>query len=423
MLHNFRHYWERILAWVKPYRLDGQPAAVPDDLEREISAISAESHSLADQVSRVRSDYEHAMEDDQRKLTDLGSRLAELESERVETRERVETLENALAEATGRVEQSAQQIRVLQSNTEEQAKQFQASLSEANDRLFETDNQIKVLATRLDIEHREILETFAILQDRLRKQDVRMTWTIAAAVFAVLLGALIGAVLVWDVQKNTVLLAGMSRDIRELVTAVTQSGMQHTPAAEQTSLAPPGAAPATARGTGTNQPAGTGKEPTPITLGSILNDARTSSRLGIKQPTRADARRFFENNAGVEGMLSLPSGVQYRVLRPGTGESPSLADQVTVAYVGIKPDGAVFDETYSSGAPVTFSMGEVIPGWQEVLLHMQEGAEFELYVPPNLSTKGGTRKRSMLGYEPSIYLIELLAVVKNDPTGSSVPVK
>ena len=72
MLHNFRHYWERILAWVKPYRLDGQPAAVPDDLEREISAISVESHSLADQVSRVRSDYEHAMEDDQRKLTDLG---------------------------------------------------------------------------------------------------------------------------------------------------------------------------------------------------------------------------------------------------------------------------------------------------------------------------------------------------------------
>ena len=66
-------------------------------------------------------------------------------------------------------------------------------------------------------------------------------------------------------------------------------------------------------------------------------------------------------------------------------------------------------------------MKEVLPSWREVLLKMEVGAEFELYTPPNLANKGGVRKRSLLGYDPSIYLIELLQVVEDDETAPSVP--
>ena len=131
---------------------------------------------------------------------------------------------------------------------------------------------------------------------------------------------------------------------------------------------------------------------------------------------------FFAQNATMPGVISLPSGVQYRIVKSGHGKSPSLSDQVVVDYVGMKPDGTVFDETYSSGTPSTFSMNEVMPAWRQALSKMQEGAEFELYVPPSLAS-GSVRKRSMLGYEPSIYLIELLQVVNTGTTGPSAPAR
>jgi len=148
---------------------------------------------------------------------------------------------------------------------------------------------------------------------------------------------------------------------------------------------------------------------------------RRMNRKGVRRPTRDDAKAFFEENANIEGMISMPSGVQYRVVKQGSGKSPTLSDKIVVAYVGTSLNGMVFDDTYSTGMPATLSMKEILPSWREVLLKMEAGAEFELYVPPNLANKGGVRKRSLLGYDPSIYLIELLKVVRDDETESSVP--
>lgn len=412
-----------------------------DNLEQVRKAMQLareEDQRKLAELQSINSRYAADREADSRKINDLERRLAGLEDESMQGRERVQALQDALSETESRMEQTDQQIEDLQLSTAEQARQFRASLSEANDRLFATGNQVNVLGSRLESEHRLVLKTFETLQDRLRKQDVRMNWMITAASFAILLGTVAGAVLIWDIQKNATLLAGMSRDIKDLTSSVNQSGMQKAPVTAQ----PPLALPARAPRTGTKQtvnPAGkpaatfetvppakatlSKAESNPFFLGSALERARSSSRLGVQQATRQDANAFFAENARVEGMISLGSGVQYRVVKFGNGKSPSLADQVVVAYVGIKPDGAVFDESYSTGAPSTFSMTEVLPGWQEVLLKMQEGAEFELYVPPKLATSGGTRKRSMLGFEPSIYLIELLQVVKNGATAPSAPVK
>ena len=74
-------------------------------------------------------------------------------------------------------------------------------------------------------------------------------------------------------------------------------------------------------------------------------------------------------------------------------------------------DGNIFDETYTTDEAVTYSMNELQPGWREVLLKMEEGSEFELYIPGNLTASGNVRKRGMLGYEPNIYLVELLEVL------------
>ena len=478
-MRTLRQYWERIFSRLKkPSEAVGRLAAGPDDLERGISALSDHSHALADEVRRVRTDFErardeesrriadleqvhqnleHARVEDHRKLSELESlnsrfeaareadgrklleldrRLAGIEAERNQARDRIKILEDSLTKATARLETTAGQIRELQAGSVELVTRFEASLIDAGNRFEATDNQLTILGIKLENERQHAQKAFDSILGRFRKLGVRLNWAIAAAGFAVLLGTVAGAVLIWDVQKNAALLAGMSRDIKDLMASVNQSGVQKVPGSAQPPL------PARAPRTGTTQtvnPAGKAAattttvpsaeaaidktKPDSLLPGSAGDRVRSSKRLGVQQATRQDATAFFAENAKVEGMISLASGVQYRVVKSGSGESPSLTDQVVVSYIGSAPDGPVFDETYTNGTPVTFSMSEVTPAWREVLLKMQEGAEFELYVPPKLATSGGTRKRSMLGFEPSVYLIELQQVVKNGTTDPPAPAR
>jgi FKBP-type peptidyl-prolyl cis-trans isomerase len=125
-----------------------------------------------------------------------------------------------------------------------------------------------------------------------------------------------------------------------------------------------------------------------------------------------EIRQFFERNATMPGIVSLPSGVQYRVVKPGNGRSPDLDDWVVVDYLGMTRDGSIFDNTYDSGQRAIFGMDGLLPGWQEPLLQMQEGAEFEVYVPPGIANIGGIPSLNKPDMEPGIYLIELIQVVE-----------
>lgn len=125
---------------------------------------------------------------------------------------------------------------------------------------------------------------------------------------------------------------------------------------------------------------------------------------------RAQRLAFFEQNAGKDSVITLPSGLQYRVLRRGTGRTPAAGDRVTVHYRGTRLDGTEFDSSHHGQGPVTFGLDQVIPGWQEALQHMEEGATWELYVPPELAF----RKPGPLGAEPVIFEVELLAVSRSD---------
>jgi FKBP-type peptidyl-prolyl cis-trans isomerase FklB len=102
-----------------------------------------------------------------------------------------------------------------------------------------------------------------------------------------------------------------------------------------------------------------------------------------KQKKRGEA--FLAENKNKEGVKTLPSGLQYKVIKAGTGKIPKLNDTVTTHYRGTLIDGTEFDSSYKRGQPVSFQVSGVIPGWTEALQLMQEGAKWQLFIPSNLA--------------------------------------
>ena len=94
---------------------------------------------------------------------------------------------------------------------------------------------------------------------------------------------------------------------------------------------------------------------------------------------------FLDENAEAEGVVTLPSGLQYRVLEEGDGPVPSEVDQVEVHYRGQLLDGTEFDSSYGRGQPAVFGVGQLIPGWTEALQMMPVGSKWELFIPSDLA--------------------------------------
>jgi len=125
----------------------------------------------------------------------------------------------------------------------------------------------------------------------------------------------------------------------------------------------------------------------------------------------AMGKAFLEANGKKEGVKVLPSGLQYKVIKKGTGKTPTAADKVKTHYRGTLIDGTEFDSSYKRNAPAVFGVTQVIKGWTEALQLMKEGAKWQLYIPANLAY--GERGRP--GIPPNstlIFDIELLEVVK-----------
>ena len=117
---------------------------------------------------------------------------------------------------------------------------------------------------------------------------------------------------------------------------------------------------------------------------------------------------FLAENANKPGVITTASGLQYKVLVEGTGESPTASSMVTVHYTGKFLDGTVFDSSVQRGQPIEFSLGGVIRGWTEGVQLMKPGGKIELYVPSDLAY--GPQGRS--GIPPNstlIFEIELLS--------------
>jgi len=132
------------------------------------------------------------------------------------------------------------------------------------------------------------------------------------------------------------------------------------------------------------------------------------NELSAKNQTKSE--KFLAENKKKKGVVTLPSGLQYKVISKGKGEKPKLTDKVTTHYRGALIDGTEFDSSISRGEPATFPVNGVIPGWTEALQLMEVGSKWQLFIPSNLAygERGAGQK---IGPNATlIFDIELLSI-------------
>ena len=125
---------------------------------------------------------------------------------------------------------------------------------------------------------------------------------------------------------------------------------------------------------------------------------------------KADGEKFLSENARTEGVVTLPSGLQYQVLREGNGRKPKATDSVKCHYEGFLIDGTVFDSSVQRGEPATFGLQQVIAGWTEGLQLMQEGAKYRFFIPYMLGYGEGGAGQMIPPFATLIFDVELIEV-------------
>jgi FKBP-type peptidyl-prolyl cis-trans isomerase len=123
-------------------------------------------------------------------------------------------------------------------------------------------------------------------------------------------------------------------------------------------------------------------------LAAVQNDIRKKQQEKMQAAAAVNTKQgeaFLAENKGKEGIVTLPSGLQYKILTAGTGPKPAATDSVSCNYRGTLIDGKEFDSSYKRGEPVTFAVNGVIKGWTEALQLMPVGSKWQLFVPPDLA--------------------------------------
>ena len=126
---------------------------------------------------------------------------------------------------------------------------------------------------------------------------------------------------------------------------------------------------------------------------------------------REEGEKYLAENAKKEGVVTLPSGLQYQVLKEGNGKKPSAKDQVKCHYEGFLIDGTVFDSSVQRGEPAVFGLQQVIAGWTEGLQLMQEGAKYRFFIPYRLAYGEGGAGQLIPPFATLIFDVELIEVV------------
>ncbi|RAP38373.1 hypothetical protein B1207_00335 [Legionella quinlivanii] len=130
------------------------------------------------------------------------------------------------------------------------------------------------------------------------------------------------------------------------------------------------------------------------------------------EENKSKGEAFLSQNKTKEGVVSLPSGLQYKIIETGSGAKPAKDDTVTVEYTGKTIDGQVFDSTDKSGKPATFKVSQVIPGWTEALQLMPAGSTWEIYIPSALAYGPRSVGGPIGPNETLIFKIHLISVKK-----------
>ena len=105
----------------------------------------------------------------------------------------------------------------------------------------------------------------------------------------------------------------------------------------------------------------------------------------LGETNKKAGEEYLAANKTKDGVVALPSGLQYKILTPGTGAKPTLTDSVVCNYKGTLLDNTEFDSSYKRGQPATFPVGQVIKGWTEALQLMPVGSKWQLFIPSDLA--------------------------------------
>jgi len=157
-----------------------------------------------------------------------------------------------------------------------------------------------------------------------------------------------------------------------------------------------------------NQPLLLSKEQCDMSIRDFLQKA-----AGEKiAKNKAAGEQFLAANKAKQGVTTLPSGLQYQVIKEGTGPKPALTDKVKTHYHGTLIDGTVFDSSVDRGQPISFAVNGVIPGWTEALQLMPVGSKWKLFIPSELAY-GDRQAGPKIGPGSTlIFEVELLEIVK-----------
>jgi FKBP-type peptidyl-prolyl cis-trans isomerase len=152
------------------------------------------------------------------------------------------------------------------------------------------------------------------------------------------------------------------------------------------------------------------------------NAAKQYAKYEAKAGTnKKDGAAFLERNSKEEGVILLPSGLQYQVLKDGSGRTPGPGDTVSVHYRGMFIDGREFDSSYQRGQPTTFPVKGVIKGWTEALQLMREGSRWKIAVPPDLAYGESGTPGGPIG--PNQVLLFELEILQIMDTGQGMPIQ
>ncbi len=151
------------------------------------------------------------------------------------------------------------------------------------------------------------------------------------------------------------------------------------------------------------------------TMTALQKDLSAKQQELIKallDKNKKEGDAFLDGNKKKEGVKTTPSGLQYKVIKEGTGKTPKTSDTVKVNYSGKLIDGTEFDSSYKRGEPASFQVGGVIAGWTEALQLMKEGAKWQLVIPSNIAY-GETGAGNVI--EPNsvlVFEVELLSITE-----------
>lgn len=414
---NFKHIWQRLTARLR------RPVSAPEppDVNRDVAAIRGDNSALHAELDNVRQQLGQSCDENSGQLADLRQRLTQTEDDSTRKLDELQQqLVQAADESTHRLTELQQRVELAESERTRVQQNMQVLRTELHDttaRQGMAETRAREMEMELKRENNKLLDLMQQLGDRENKLEKRASLTLWIVIAALMLGFVSSGAVVWSVRNSDQMLAELVNDIRDIRQSVAQlparapvppvASSYEAPAAVE-ALPPPVSS--------TDIPEPKPRKislqrsllPNPVAVNPDLADS-----LNRTFDSRWDTKAFFNDNAKNWGVASLPNGTQYRVISKGNGKTPVESDRVVVNYRGFRLDGTEFDSAYADedAESATFTVGEVIPGWKEALLNMEEGAQWELYIPPDLAQAGGTRNRSMLGFEPLIYVIELKSVL------------